>query len=78
MATERSIGKKINYAYFDQNRVGDHICCITNPAELKRRYPNWSITKSLDEIICEMIKEEIERNGLSVPEDGLGASFPIE
>lgn len=59
MATERSIGKKINYAYFDQNRVGDHICCITNPAELKRRYPNWSITKSLDEII---LRDDQRRN----------------
>jgi CDP-paratose 2-epimerase len=56
---ESLIGKKINWEYNDKSREGDHICYISDLTKLKRDYPNWSITKSLDKIIEEMVKFEI-------------------
>ena len=37
-----------------KNRIGDHICYISDLSKLKSHYPDWSITKSLPQI-CEEI-----------------------
>jgi CDP-paratose 2-epimerase len=42
----------------EQNRIGDHICYISNLAKFKSHYPNWRITISLDEIIRQIIAQE--------------------
>jgi CDP-paratose 2-epimerase len=52
---EALTGRKINWAYSDQARKGDHICYISNLAKLKSHYPGWSLTRSLDFIFGEMI-----------------------
>jgi len=51
---EAATGKKMNYEYVEQNRIGDHICYISDLAKMKRHYPGWDITKSLDEIFREI------------------------
>ena len=56
---QRKIGRDINFTYSDQNRLGDHICYITCFDKFKSRYPNWKITKSLDNILDEMIEAEL-------------------
>ena len=48
--------KKLKVEYVDQNRMGDHICYITNMNKFKRDYPKWDITKSLDDIFREFLK----------------------
>ncbi len=40
-------GKKMNYEYSDKNRIGDHICYISDLSKIKSHYPNWDITKDL-------------------------------
>jgi CDP-paratose 2-epimerase len=40
----------------DQNRVGDHICYISDCRKLERDYPEWRVRIKLDEIIEEMIE----------------------
>jgi CDP-paratose 2-epimerase len=52
---EQRTGAKIRWELSDQNRMGDHICYYTDLSKLKRHYPNWSITRSLDSILDEMI-----------------------
>ncbi|KKR49054.1 MAG: NAD-dependent epimerase/dehydratase [Candidatus Magasanikbacteria bacterium GW2011_GWC2_40_17] len=52
-------GKKVNWEYVDKNREGDHICYISDLTKLKNDYPNWQITKSLDEIIKEEVNFEL-------------------
>jgi CDP-paratose 2-epimerase len=52
---EALTGRKINWAYSDQARKGDHICYISNLAKLKRHYPGWTLTRSLEFIFNEMI-----------------------
>jgi CDP-paratose 2-epimerase len=57
---EALTGRKINWTYSEQSRKGDHICYITNLAKLKSHYPGWSLTRSLDSILEEMIAAEQE------------------
>lgn len=54
-------GKKINWTYVDQNRVGDHICYISDLRKMKSHFPDWNITRSLDNILNEMVIAEKER-----------------
>jgi len=45
--------------YVERNRIGDHICYISNLAKMKAHYPAWSVTRSLP-----MIMEELHRSWL--------------
>ena len=47
-------GKKMVFEYCDIARNGDHICYISNLAKIKLHYPDWEITKSLEEIFEEI------------------------
>jgi len=57
---EQLLGKKIDYEYSDQNRLGDHICYYSDLTKLKADYPNWSIMHSLDYIFDEFAKNSHE------------------
>ena len=58
---EQLTGRPVNWSYADQNRIGDHICYISNLGKLKRDYPGWDIRRSLDSILGEMVEEEKRR-----------------
>ncbi len=51
---EEFSGKKQFYSYRDENRVGDHICYYSDLKKIKEHYPDWSITRSLRQIITEI------------------------
>lgn len=55
---EDMTGKKLDSTYTDKNRIGDHICYISDLTKLKTHYPNWGITKSLTTICEEIIASE--------------------
>lgn len=59
-AIESLAGVNVNYAYSEQSRRGDHICYISNLGKLQEHFPDWTITRSLDSILNEMIKFEVE------------------
>jgi CDP-paratose 2-epimerase len=50
-------GQSLLYDVSDTNRSGDHICYYTDLSKLKHRFPGWKITRSLREIISEIIEE---------------------
>lgn len=52
---ERMTGRKLNWVYHDQNRKGDHICYISDLRKLRAHYPNWTVTRSLDSILEEIV-----------------------
>jgi CDP-paratose 2-epimerase len=58
---EHLIGEKTNWTYVDQNRIGDHICYISDLSKLKSHYPKWNITIGLDEIFRQIIADHTER-----------------
>lgn len=54
---EKTTGHRLQYEILPQNRVGDHVCYISNMSKFKQDYPNWNVTTSLPDII-----KEIEAN----------------
>ncbi|MGI8546771.1 MAG: NAD-dependent epimerase/dehydratase family protein [Gemmatimonadaceae bacterium] len=51
---EAITGKPMHYEYVDEARQGDHICYITDLARFRDHYPEWQLTKSLDDIFHEI------------------------
>jgi CDP-paratose 2-epimerase len=51
---EGLIGKKLNIEYSDQNRVGDHICYISDLRRIEADYPEWRQEYTLDRIFAEL------------------------
>jgi CDP-paratose 2-epimerase len=53
---EQLTGKKLDWTYSETNRIGDHICYYSDLRKLKAHYPNWTITRSLDDIFDEFAR----------------------
>jgi CDP-paratose 2-epimerase len=54
--TKNITGVDQRYTYLEQNRNGDHVCYYSDLRKMKSHYPNWSITKSLPQIIDEIAR----------------------
>lgn len=54
--TESFTGKAQVFEYMDKNREGDHICYYSDLRKMKRHYPKWSITVSLEETIRQIVE----------------------
>jgi len=54
-------GKELNYAYQAENRSGDHIWYVSDLSKFQKKYPNWSLTYSIREILQEIYHKNIER-----------------
>jgi CDP-paratose 2-epimerase len=48
--------KKLNYTYTDENRKGDHICYYSDLTKMKKDYPEFKITKTLEYIVEKIYK----------------------
>lgn len=48
------MGFPVRHAYDSRNRVGDHICYITDLKKLRKDFPGWKLRYSLQEIITEI------------------------
>lgn len=55
-------GLPMQYEYFEQNRVGDHICYYSDLTKMKAHYPGWDITIPLQKIFEEIYESMIQRN----------------
>jgi CDP-paratose 2-epimerase len=53
---EKFTGKKQQYTYVDENRIGDHICYYSDLRKMKAHYPGWDITQSLEETIGQIVE----------------------
>lgn len=58
-AIEARSGRPLSYEYVDTNREGDHICYISDLGSLQADYPEWSLTRSLDQILDEMVESQL-------------------
>jgi len=54
---EKIVGKKANYKYVDENRIGDHIWYISDVSKFKKHYPTWNFKYSVDDILEEIYKK---------------------
>ncbi|HEY3053116.1 MAG TPA: NAD-dependent epimerase/dehydratase family protein [Thermoanaerobaculia bacterium] len=55
---EEIAGRQLTVEYVETNRVGDHICYISDLTRIRSEYPGWDITVSLDEIFHSMLVED--------------------
>jgi CDP-paratose 2-epimerase len=58
---ERFSGKPQLYSYVDENRVGDHICYISNLAKMKAHFPGWDISISLEETVRQIVAAQTKK-----------------
>ena len=54
-------GQQQNYTYLEQNRTGDHMCYYSDLRKMHEHYPHWTVTRSLPEIIEEIVSGWRER-----------------
>ncbi len=47
-------GVPMEYDYDETNRIGDHICYISDLSKIKAHYPEWELSKSLEDIFTEI------------------------
>ena len=60
-------GRRSSYLYVDQNRIGDHICYYSDLRKMMAHYRTWSITKSLSQIVSEIVRSWQERLAAAGP-----------
>jgi CDP-paratose 2-epimerase len=58
---EEAIGRTLDWTYVDDNRVGDHMCYISDLRRIQNDYPDWELTRSLDSIIQEIAEAAVNR-----------------
>ena len=51
---ENVTGRPMKWRYVDENRAGDHICYYSDLRKMQSHYPEWGITKTLDNIFEEI------------------------
>jgi CDP-paratose 2-epimerase len=51
---EMSTGKRLRTEYVEQNRIGDHVCYISDLTKIRSDYPEWLIQHSIDDIFAEL------------------------
>lgn len=51
---EKISGIEMKYQYDEKNRIGDHICYYSDLSKMKKHYPNWTITKSLEDVFIDI------------------------
>jgi CDP-paratose 2-epimerase len=53
---EALLGRKLDTRYQDQARKGDHICYISDLTKFQTHYPEWRLSRSLDQILEELVR----------------------
>jgi CDP-paratose 2-epimerase len=53
---EQHSGKTQVFEYVDENRIGDHICYISDLTKMREHYAQWDISISLDETIGQIVR----------------------
>jgi CDP-paratose 2-epimerase len=56
-------GIPMKWKYTDENRIGDHICYYSDLSKMKSHYPNWMITKSLEDTFKEIYQAWMAKRG---------------
>lgn len=69
--TEKYSGKGMYHTYVDENRIGDHICYISDLTKMKAHYPGWDISISLEETIAQIVAVQTKKISKPVPNGNL-------
>lgn len=55
------IGLPLRYRYDPKNRLGDHICYITDLRKLHSHFPTWEIRYNLDQMVAEIVDARLRQ-----------------
>ena len=58
-----AMGLKLRYTYKDMNRIGDHICYISDLRKLRAHFPNWKMQYDLPRILDEIAARHVAPRG---------------
>jgi CDP-paratose 2-epimerase len=59
--SEQLSGKKLDFTYSDENRIGDHIWYVSDVRRFQNHYPDWKFTYDLQAIMAEIHDKMAER-----------------
>lgn len=60
---EELADKKLNHAYAEDNRIGDHIWYISDVSKFQKHHPEWRYKYSLRDILEEIYAAQVSRLG---------------
>jgi CDP-paratose 2-epimerase len=52
--TEKTVGRKLDWTYVDEARIGDHKGWISDLAKFQAHYPDWRVQHNVPAIIAEI------------------------
>jgi CDP-paratose 2-epimerase len=55
------MGLKLRYSYKDTNRVGDHICYISDLTKVRSHFPGWKMQYDLPRILNEIVQRHMRQ-----------------
>jgi len=60
------MGLRLRYSYQDTNRIGDHICYISDLGKLHNHFPNWKLEYGLPRILDQLVERHWRGKGVPV------------
>ena len=66
---EELTGRKMVWAYADENRIGDHMWWISDVRKFKKHYPDWDYQYGLKDIMKEIYEAEVQKNDNKKPSE---------
>ena len=60
-AAEELTGRPQEWSYDEQHRSGDHICYYSDLSKMRSHFPDWDITRSLDQTLAEIVQSWRDR-----------------
>jgi CDP-paratose 2-epimerase len=51
-----ALGHPLRWSYQETNRIGDHICYISDLSKLRAHFPDWRLDYSLERIVEELVQ----------------------
>ena len=53
------MGYKLDWTYQDENRIGDHICYISDLRKVRSHYPEWTLEYDLPQIMEQVVQAAV-------------------
>ena len=53
---EELTGHPQRFTYMEENRIGDHICYYSDLRKMKQHFPQWRITRTLQDVFEEIVR----------------------
>ena len=60
LACERLTGRPMDVSFSDEARIGDHRWWVSDLTAFRRDYPEWSLTRSMEQVLKEIHAAQVE------------------